>query len=344
MIRGAPTKPRTAQTQEYERRAPAPRLEYYVSQGRPGEGFGEAVIRGLGGAQKRIDSRFFYDARGSEIFERICELPEYYLTRAESEILASHAPEAVSMMGGRSRLVELGSGSSTKTRMILECMHAAQGRVTYLPIDVSGVLESSSRSLLESYAWLDIVAVRDTYEAGLRFAHARGGEPALIAFLGSSLGNMDADGARRFLGSVASSMHDKDMLLIGLDLDKGEEALRGAYDDRAGVTAEFNLNLLHRINSELGGGIDISMFEHHVKYNASRARIEMYLRAREAHSAVVGGRRIAFGRGELVLTEYSHKYTPESIGALMAGSGLCIRRTWHDSDHRYALVACARSS
>lgn len=326
----------------YEVRRPAPRLEYYVPQnGGAAADFGECARRGLCGPKKSLDPRFLYDERGSEIFERICSLPEYYLTRAETEILERAGAELASLLPPRCRLIELGSGSSTKTRIILERMNESQGDVTYSPIDVSRTLEASSRTLLESYEWLRIVGVEDTYESGLRLAHSAGDAPALIAFLGSSIGNLDEGDARSFLGKVASVMRADDMLLMGVDLDKPESALVPAYDDAAGVTAEFNLNLLHRINSELGGSIDVSKFEHHVVYNAGERRIEMYLRSLEGQEIEVCGGRASLSRGELVLTEYSHKYTRDGIESMVASAGLRVGRMWHDSARRYALALCS---
>lgn len=326
----------------YEVRRPEPRLEYYVPQnGGAAADFGECARRGLCGPKKSLDPRFLYDERGSEIFERICSLPEYYLTRAETEILERAGAEIASMLPPRCRLIELGSGSSAKTRIILERMNEAQGDVTYSPIDVSRALEASSRTLLESYEWLRIVGVEDTYESGLRLAHSAGDAPALIAFLGSSIGNLAEGDARSFLGTVASVMRADDMLLMGVDLDKPESALVPAYDDAAGVTAEFNLNLLHRINSELGGSIDVSKFEHHVVYNAGERRIEMYLRSLEGQEIEVCGSRASLRRGELVLTEYSHKYTRDGIESMVASAGLRVGRIWHDSARRYALALCS---
>lgn len=305
--------------------------------------FGECARRGLRGPEKSLDPRFLYDERGSEIFERICSLPEYYLTRAETEILERSGAEIASMLPPRCRLIELGSGSSTKTRILLERMNESQGAVTYSPIDVSRALEGASRALLESYEWLRIVGVEDTYESGLRLAHSAADAPALIAFLGSSIGNLTGSAARSFLATVASVMGPEDLLLVGVDLDKPESALVPAYDDAAGVTAEFNLNLLHRINSELGGRIDVSKFEHHVVYNAGERRIEMYLRSLEGQEIEVCGSRIGLRRGELVLTEYSHKYTRDGIESMVASAGLRVGRTWHDSARRYALVLCSRA-
>ncbi len=323
-------------------RRPAPRLEYYVPQnGGSVADFGECARRGLRGPKKSLDPRFLYDERGSEIFERICSLPEYYLTRAETEILERAGAELASMLPPRCRLIELGSGSSTKTRIILERMNESQGAVTYSPIDVSRALEGASRELLESYEWLSIVGVEDTYESGLRLAHSACGGPALIAFLGSSIGNLTGSAARSFLSTVASVMGPGDLLLVGVDLDKPESALVPAYDDAAGVTAEFNLNLLHRINSELGSSIDVSKFAHHVVYNAGERRIEMYLRSLEGQEIEVCGSRIGLRRGELVLTEYSHKYTREGIESMVSSAGLRVARTWHDSARRYALVLCS---
>lgn len=341
MIFAAYTNTKTIQEGDYEIRRPTPRLEYYAPHKHiTKDGFSDSIMHSLCAPQKYIESKFFYDARGSEIFESICNMPEYYLTRAETEILKRVSSDIASMFNARTRLVELGSGSSTKTKILLEAMNRAQGRVTYSPIDVSDILVSSSHKLLESYSWLDITGVNDTYENGLRLIHQNYDDPTLIMFLGSSLGNMDAMHAHKFLCSIRSSMHDNDIFLIGLDLDKDQSTLESAYDDAAGITAEFNYNLLNRINSELSANIEISKFEHCVQYNKTERRIETYLRSKEDQIVEICGKPVHFGRDELILTEYSHKYTPDDIHALIADARLRVNHIWYDSARRYALVAC----
>lgn len=318
-----------------------PRLEYYVPRKQTAQDtFSKEVMAGLCAQQKRIDSKFFYDSRGSEIFEKICSLPEYYLTRAETEILERSSDEIVSLCSECTRLVELGSGSATKTRMLLEAMGRAHKSVTYSPIDVSDILVSSSHDLLESYPWLYISGVNDTYENGLRLLRQDSGAPSLIAFLGSSLGNMDAIQSQKFLCNVRESMAHGDMFLIGLDLEKDEEVLKRAYSDAAGVTAELNFNLLRRIDSELSADIDASRFAHYVEYNKNKSRIETYLRSTQEQTVNIGEQEIKFADGEMILTEYAHKYTIDGIRAMMGSAGLDVTRIWCDSADQYALAAC----
>lgn len=333
--------PKVVQETDYELHSPAPRLEYYAPHMQIAqETFADEILAGLCCKQKRIDSKFFYDTHGSEIFDRICDLSEYYLTRAETQILEQASSQIAALCPQGTRLVELGSGSAIKTRMLLEAMNHHQGNVTYSPIDISKVLVSSSHSLLESYDWLRICGVNDTYENGLRLVHNSTDTPLLIAFLGSSLGNMDSEHALEFLSNVRSSMSDKDIFLIGLDLKKDSSVLRRAYDDESGVTAELNFNLLHRINKEMNAEMDVSKFSHYVTYNESESRIETYLESKENQNVTLGGHTLEFAQGELVHTEYAHKYTNDSIDKMMRNVGLKVERTWQDKAGQYTLAAC----
>lgn len=335
--------PETIQERDYKVHRPTPRLEYYVPHEHIIQNtFSDEIIQNLcEPEQKRIDSRFLYDKQGSEIFNKICELPEYYLTRAEAEILERASSEIVSLCTKSTRLVELGSGSATKTRMLLEAMNRRQGDVTYSPIDISNILVSSSHELLESYDWLCISGVNDTYENGLGLIHKNNDAASLIVFLGSSLGNMDATQAYKFLCTIRTSMSHNDIFLIGLDLEKDIDILESAYNDSSGVTAELNFNLLRRINSELSANIDISKFAHHVRYNKTESRIETYLRSKQDQTINIGDKTLKFSHGELILTEYAHKYTKESIESTMTAVGLKVKRMWHDSANQFALVACS---
>ncbi len=345
VIRAASTNPKTVQEGRYRVCRPVARLEYYVPHEQIRQDtFSDEIIRGLRATKKRIDSKFFYDKRGSEIFREICGLSEYYLTRAETEILNRASAEIASLCGRCTRLVELGSGDAVKTKIILEAMNRVQGDVTYSPIDISSILVSSSHGLLESYNWLCISGVNDTYENGLRLIHQNNDESSLIVFLGSSLGNMDAAQTHEFLCTIRKSMSEGDVFLIGLDLKKDKDTLKSAYNDAAGVTAELNFNLLRRINAEMSAAIDVSKFAHHVEYNESESRIETYLRSKQDQTIEIGGEALEFARDELVLTEYAHKYDRDGIRAMMSDAGLDVTRIWSDSADRYALVACSASS
>ena len=341
MIKCTFTNLKTIQINDYEKHIPLPRLRYYVPQKHIKVEFSESILQGLLAQQKYIDSKFFYDKRGSEIFENICKLPEYYLTRIETEILEQYGSEIVSLFANNSKLVELGSGSATKTKILLEAMNCKQTKVTYCPIDISNVLVSSSHTLLESYNWLEIIGVNDIYENGLCLIHQDDKTPALIVFLGSSIGNMDSAQAHKFLCMLRTSMSVNDILLVGLDLKKDKKILINAYNDTKGITAEFNFNLLDRINYELGVNIDTSKFTYFAKYNESESRIESYLKSKQEQIINICGNDIKFGSNELILTEYSHKYSTETIQEMVTSAKLCIKQTWYDSNHQYALVACS---
>lgn len=335
----------------YECSRRGPRQAYYRPLRSQAEAtFAQAVADGLGrpAPHKALSPRFFYDDRGSALFERICDAPEYYLTRAETAILAGAGDEIVRAAAAGApprpvRLVELGSGSSRKTRLLLDALAAVQDRTDYVPIDVSGMMPDSCGALAAEYDGLTITGVVDAYGGGLEFARRLGGGAAnLVAFLGSSFGNFDAADGADFLALLRASMRPGDAFLAGLDLVKGRRALEAAYDDSQGITAEFNLNMLRRINSELDGDFDLSRFEHSARYNAAEQRVEMHIRSLERQRFEVARAGLAgvLGGGEMIHTENSHKYTLPQIRAMFGGAGLPVEGAWTDAGGAYALVLC----
>ena len=346
----AVTRAAAAQALGYECSRRGPRQAYYRPlRSRAEATFAQAVAEGLcrPAPRKALSPRFFYDDRGSALFERICETPEYYLTRAETGILAAAGGEiaraaAASAPAGRVRLVELGSGSSRKTRLLLDALASVQDRTEYVPIDVSDVMPASCGALVGEYDGLTVTGVVDAYGGGLEFVRGLGGSANLVAFLGSSFGNFDAADGADFLSVLRASMRPGDAFLAGLDLVKDRSVLEAAYDDAGGVTAEFNLNMLRRINSELGGDFDLSRFEHSARYDAAEQRVEMRIRSLGRQLFEVAGAGLAgvIGDGETIHTENSHKYTLPQIRAMLGGAGLPVRRIWTDPAGAYALVLC----
>ncbi len=307
--------------------------------------FADDVRHGLTASPKALPPKYFYDKLGSFLFEAICELPEYYVTRAEREILDASAAEMVGSIDAPLRLLELGSGSSTKTRLLIEAILERQETLEYVPIDISRtVLEESARGLLERYPRLSVRAVCADYERALDFIAANGGGPGngratLAVFLGSSIGNLDGDEAAALLERIAGVLKAGDGLLLGADLKKGEEVLVPAYDDALGVTAAFNLNVLARINRELGGEFDLRRFEHRATWNEADGRIELHAVSRERQSVPVKalGLEIELEAGEMIHTESSYKYTPDQLEELARRGGLELRRAWYDPRRRFSV-------
>jgi dimethylhistidine N-methyltransferase len=294
--------------------------------------FAEDVRRGLSASPKFLLPHYFYDALGSALFGAICELPEYYVTRAETEILTQRAAEIAAAFGAPERLIELGSGSARKSRLLIEALLATQDELEYMPVDVDqSVLESSSRALLDEFAELTIHAVcadfRDPANALRDLDEGR----AVVLFLGSSIGNLDFDAAAAMLSSLRTLLSPGDALFLGADLKKPKEILEPAYDDPLGVTACFNLNLLGRINRELGGNFDLAAFGHRAFYNEAEGRIEMHLVSRRAQTVRVGDDAFSFAEGESIHTENSYKYDDATLEALAARAGFRIERRWMDS-------------
>jgi L-histidine N-alpha-methyltransferase len=313
---------------------------------RPGEGDENArrrmladVVAGLSRPQKELSPKYFYDARGSRLFEEITTLPEYYPTRIERALLRRWVPSWIEGVSPVS-LVELGAGSASKTRILLDAMPA---RGSFVPVDVSEeFLHETAETLREEYPQLTVTpTVADlTHPLELSAPLSR---PALFAFLGSTLGNFTPSGAVRLLGHVRATMHAEDAFLLGADLRPGHGKSRGemeaAYNDSRGVTAEFNLNVLRVLNRELGSDFDLRGFAHRAVYDDAEARIEMHLVALRDHTVTIpGAETFRLHEGETIRTEISCKYDRETLGGLFAQAGLRITRWREDERGRYALV------
>ena len=305
--------------------------------------FAGDVRRGFAAEKKFLPPKYFYDELGSRLFEAICLLPEYYLTRAESEIFARRSDEIAELAarGSAVTLFELGSGSASKTRRIVEALLRRQGRLTYAPVDISTpALEESARTLLQDYPALSVEAYAGDYDAALpRLGENLGGEArALVLFLGSNIGNFDRAEARDFLRRVRGVLRAGDSLLVGADLKKEPAVLEAAYDDALGVTAAFNLNLLARINRELGADFDLRAFRHVALYDEARGRVEMHLESARRQTVRIRalGLDLSFGEGERIHTENSYKYDLAELSALADATGFTLSRTWLDSMKRFS--------
>jgi L-histidine N-alpha-methyltransferase len=317
------------------------------SQDRAREEFAREVKAGLLAKPKRLSCRFFYDRRGSLLFEKICELPEYYLMRAERAILERNAKEIAGLFPHSVTLVELGSGNASKTRILIREFIRRRAALRYVPVDISrAMLEESSRDLLKAFPSLQVMAISGEYNESLQHLHAEKGRAKLILWLGSNVGNFDRNEAARFLGRVRATMGRDDRFLAGIDLRKSPAVLEAAYDDRAGVTAQFNKNILARINRELGGHFDLDSFQHVAVYKNGPGRIEIYLASlREQRVRIDAlGLEISFQARERVHTENSYKYSLEEIEALASAAGFRLERQWLDRGPRFSvnLLAPAR--
>ena len=287
--------------------------------------------------QKTLPCRYFYDDLGSALFEAITRLPEYGLSRADARILESSAAALVENLPPNVTVLELGSGSGTKTRFVLQELRRRE-RVVYYPIDVSE--EPLAQCAQELGALAEVLPLHMSYLEGMRAAAERRapGQTLLVLFLGSTIGNFEAEAAIDFLFAIRRCLAPGDALLLGTDLVKDESLMLAAYDDAAGVTAAFNLNLLGRINRELDGDFDLRRFEHVARYLAREQRIEMHLRAR-AHQAVKihgAGLAVEFARDETILTEVCHKFQPEQICGMARAAGFRLQAQWIDREWPFA--------
>jgi L-histidine Nalpha-methyltransferase len=301
--------------------------------------FATDVAAGLNAEPKHLSCRYFYDREGSRLFAAICELPEYYLTRAETEILERHARDIASLFQGDVTVIELGSGNAVKTRLLLEALLPGR-RVRYVPIDIwRPVLEESAADLLQRFPPLEIVAVAAEYHEGLRHLRSESDRPRLILWLGSNIGNFTREEAAVFLRRIRDTMTSADRMLVGVDLRKDRAVLEAAYDDAAGVTAAFNLNLLARINHELDGNFDLSAFQHRAIYNEVLGRIEMYLVSARDQSVTIEriGSTVRFAAGETIHTENSYKYSLAEIHGVATAAGLRDQCFWQDGAGRFEL-------
>jgi dimethylhistidine N-methyltransferase len=296
----------------------------------PGEeSFRDAVLRGLGRPRKAIPCKFLYDARGSALFEAICRLPEYYPTRTEIAILKENAAAIAAQIGPYGRLIEFGSGASTKARILLQALNRP---AAYVPVDISREhLRDAAGSLAEDFPWLPVVAVCADYTRPFPLPPLPGPDGKRVGFFpGSTIGNFEPDAAVGFLANYARILGPGGEMLIGVDLKKDPAILDAAYNDRAGVTAEFNLNLLERINRELDGDLDIDRFEHVAFYSEAEGRIEIYIRSLANQEAWIAGKHFRFAEGKLIHTEYSYKYSVPEFRALAARAGFRPVATWTD--------------
>ncbi len=301
------------------------------------------VRAGLLSPPRTLPPKYFYDARGSELFEEITRLPEYYPTRAEAEILEVEA-EAIVKTVMPTEILELGSGSSHKTRMLLEAMHRAGAGERYVALDVSeDAILAAAETLTGDYPWLEVVGLVGDFHTDLdRIPH---GGPRIAAFLGSTIGNLDPAERAAFFPAIADLLDDDDALLLGADLVKDAGTLEAAYDDDAGVTAEFNRNVLAVINRELDGDLPLEGFEHVAVFDKEASWVEMRLRARRDIDARLAAIDVGLTltEGEEIRTEISSKFTREGIEAELHRAGLHLESWWTDGQDRFALLLARRS-
>jgi dimethylhistidine N-methyltransferase len=293
----------------------------------PTSAFAGDVLDGLSQRPKRLSPKYFYDGRGSELFEQITLLPEYYPTRTELSILRDRAGEISAIVPKGSALVEFGAGATTKVRLLLnECAFGA-----YVPVDISGdFIKAQAEALRGDFPGLAVYPITADFTAPFALPEAIADMPKVGFFPGSTLGNFEPHEACAFLRTAREILGAGAQMVIGVDLEKDERLLYEAYNDKAGITARFNLNVLHRMNCELGGNFDLSAFTHRAIYNGDRHRIEMHLISRKAQTVRVLGHRFSFRAGESIHTENSYKYSLERFAGLARGSGWTVRETWTD--------------
>lgn len=302
--------------------------------------FANEVEAGLSNPNKNLPCRFFYDDLGSKIFEEICELEEYYLTRVERSILLDHAVEIAERFEEDVALVELGSGSAEKTRLLIEALLDRQRSLDYIPIDISrGALEQSGKALLLEHPRLNIRAILGEYEIALSTLQESATTPRLILWLGSSVGNFHKPEAAAFLRRVEAEMRPGDRMLIGIDLRKDRQRLERAYDDSLGVTARFNKNLLVRINRELGGDFALDQFSFRARYRQDSGSVESSLVSLCDQEVAIErlGRTFVFAKDEGIHTENSYKYSLEEIDDLAREANMTCETRWLDEDALYSI-------
>jgi dimethylhistidine N-methyltransferase len=307
------------------------------------QGFARDVAAGLTAPQKWLPAKYFYDERGSQLYAQICALPEYYPYEAEREILHTYAAEIHAEIGHLA-LVEFGPGSATKTRYLLSAYEWAGQPFRYCPVDISReILWDTANQLLQEYSRIEIHAMHGDFARQPEVIQAFPLEKKAVAFLGSSLGNFTPEESLEFLQHTAAIMGPEDVFLLGIDLKKSPAILVPAYDDAQGVTAAFNLNILHRVNRELGGQFVLHNFEHLALYNAAQGCIEMHLRSRHTQRVPIVNieQVVSFDQDETIHTESSYKYTVDEIRDLGSQANLVLRRTWFDM-RRYFLLALFR--
>lgn len=302
----------------------------------PADPVRDEVIRGLSSRAKRLPCKLFYDERGSRLFEAICETPEYYVTRTEQRILNRYAGAMAARIGPHARVVEFGSGNSAKTRVLLDHLDRP---AAYIPVEISrSQLAATSLALARAYPQVEILPLCADYTGLVAIPQARRPVSKTIVFFpGSTIGNFTPEEARQFLARIARLCGPSGGLLIGVDLKKDRAILEPAYADRQGVTAAFNLNLLHRVNRELGGDLPVERFRHRAHYDPRHGRIEMHLVARGPITGRVGRTDIRLAAGEHVTTEYSYKYRPAEFARLAERAGFQVAQRWTDERSLFSI-------
>jgi dimethylhistidine N-methyltransferase len=306
----------------------------------------EDVIEGLAGDPKRLPSKYFYDRRGSELFDAICELPEYYPTRTELAIMRNHRVSMADQIGGNACVIEIGSGSGLKTDLLLRSLDKPRA---YIPIDISrDHLLASADHLARRYPGIEVNPVCADFLQPLELPSSIPEcDNYVIYFPGSTLGNLTVEESHTLLQNLADLLRETKAegaragLMLGVDLQKDIAVLEAAYNDSRGVTAEFNRNILHHINRELGGEIPVDAFDHHAPYNSVENRIEMRLVANRPVRITVAERQFAIAQGESILTEFSHKYEIRDLERRLAAAGWSLRQKWTDSQDYFVVTYCA---
>ncbi len=304
-----------------------------------GDGFRRDVISGLRSAPKRLSPKYFYDSEGSRLFDEICELPEYYVTRTELSILETRADEIASRLAasGPVKLVEPGAGSGTKTRLLLRAL-GEQRCVGYVPVDISCAhLERAAAQLRREIPWLRVTPLAADFSLELPLPSRETAARTVVYFPGSTLGNFDPEEARRLLSRFRQAAGPDGLVLLGVDLKKDPAELHAAYNDARGVTAAFNKNLLRRMNDELGADFELDAFHHYAFYAPAFGRIEMHLVSARRQDVHVGGETFAFQEGESLCTEHSYKFD-RAIERLARKAGLEVSSWWLDDARRFAML------
>ncbi|CAN5216485.1 L-histidine N(alpha)-methyltransferase [soil metagenome] len=294
------------------------------------------ILNGLTAHPKRISPKYFYDERGSQLFDQICELPEYYPTRTELEIMRDNVGEIARLVGPEASLIEFGSGSSLKTQILLENLDRL---AAYVPVDISKEhLVAAAERIAAQFPHIEVLPVCADFTQPFELP-----DPAvtpvrnLVYFPGSTIGNFQRPQALALLKAMSRVATRGGALLIGVDLDKDPQIITRAYNDSAGVTAEFNLNMLAHLNREFGANFELRQFAHRAVYDHEDNRIEMQLVSMCDQTVMVAGRRIPFRKGEYIITEYSHKYTPQEFATLAAEADFSVKRVWMDPDALFSV-------
>ncbi len=309
------------------------KIQFYDYHPQPADMVHE-VLNGMRADQKWIPPKFFYDHEGSRLFERICELPEYYLTRTEVGLLEEHAEEIAALIGQKCLLIEPGSGSSQKVRLLLESLKPR----AYMPMEISReFLRDAAENLAAEYPWLDVHATCIDFTADLHLPYCPSGTHRVAFFPGSTIGNYEPKAAIRLLDNIARLIGAGGGLLIGIDLKKDRQILEAAYDDQQGITAAFNFNLLKRINRELNANFDLTQFSYRAFYNHVASRVEMHLVSRQEQRVSIDDNEFILDEGESIHTENSYKYTIEEFQMLLQRANFIPVEFWTDKDELFSI-------